>query len=591
MAAPTTLSMGRYRVLRRLGAGGMGEVYLATAVGPDGVQKQVAIKLVRDDLLASDELTRLFVEEAKVAFVLEHPNVVRAHEMGQVEGHHFLVMEYVDGVNLADLISARQQAGAGVVPLPIALYIGAQISRGLDYAHSLEGVEGHPLGIVHRDVSPANVLISRDGQVKVADFGLAKSALRSVHSRAGVVKGKLAYMPPEQLAGEEVGVQGDLYAVGATLYELLRGENPFGPLHEVNLASRLERVQIPRLDQGEHGVDGRLADLVHSCLADAPASRPSSARELCQGLERLARELGQVATDYDLADMVRGEASEAAGGESEAHPFDRVLGLELEQVGGEGHVSTYAAVEGSAGADALMQSFSSGPLEEPKSLAAEIGTTHEDPPRRLRLTFLVPLAALTLVVILLGVKLAGRAPSPGPAAATSPAPADMASPAADELAPQVASLRVEATPAGATVSVAGKERGTSPLTLQGLPAGRALRVVVRHPGHEPYDHEVTLEPGGTLLLQPALARVARPARAGAAARRSAGHGTLSVNSEPWSVVRVDGKKVGNTPLVGHRLRVGRHRISLHNPGTGQRYSGTVTIKKGKERRLSVTLKP
>ncbi len=345
MAPPSTLAMGRYRMLRRLGTGGMGEVYLATAEGPDGVQKQVAIKLVRDDLLSSSELTDLFVEEAKVAFVLTHPNVVHSYEMAQVDDHHFLVMEYVEGTNLADLLVRWREERGEPIPMGVSLYIGAQVARGLEYAHTLAGVEGHPLGIVHRDVSPGNVLISKDGQVKVADFGLAKSALRSVQSRAGVVKGKLAYMPPEQLAGEEVGVQGDLYALGATLYELLCGENPFGPLHEVDVGRRLERTVIPPLAERRSDLDPRVAELVHRCLAYRAEERPTSAREICRGLEQVAQGLGLSATDYDLAELISGEKEKPDQGPvGDAHPFDRVLGLELERVTEAGAESTYAAV-------------------------------------------------------------------------------------------------------------------------------------------------------------------------------------------------------------------------------------------------------
>ena len=592
MALEKDRQLGRYRILSRLGTGGMGEVYQALAVGPDGVEKAVAVKLVREDLLGHGELVRLFVEEAKVSFLLTHPNVVQTYEMGQVEEHFFLVMEFVDGTSLSSVLEQLDQP----VPAPFALYVTSQVVRGLDYAHSLRDHGGQALGIVHRDVSPSNVLVSWDGQVKVADFGLAKSTLRKMETQAGAIKGKLAYMAPEQLRGEEVDARGDLFSVGVMMYEMLAGQNPYGDLHEITLGRRLSHDAIKPLASAAPHLDAGVTAMVDRCLAEEPGARYGTARELARELDDLAQAHGLVSSDYQLAEFIgrvqelRREATPAP------HPFDRVLGMELERVAGQEALSTFIAVASSGKPFPEQETLITVDGMEPTE---PVGGTAVLPPPSGGATRWIVLATALMAFGFgsLGVwYVMSHRPDPTPARKTAAVKPDArptpAPPARKAAAEGTARLRVITRPPGATVSVDGKPRGVAPLTIPDLPADRKVRVKAYLEGRRPYDQQVTLEPGATLILQPELPLLrATPAKKKRPRRpRPTGYGTLSVNTEPWSVVYVDGARVGNTPLMRHRLPVGRHTVKLVNPGLKLSRQRPVIIRKDQDFTLSVSLR-
>ena len=192
---------GRYTLLRPLATGGMGEVFLAKHEGVAGFQKKVVIKKILPHLANDDNFVRRFIDEARLVVSLSHSNIVQVFDMGKEEGAYFIAMEYVDGVDLRILLKKNRALGKEL-PLPLALYVLAEVSAGLDYAHTREDEHGQNLRIVHRDISPSNVMLSKDGAVKLVDFGVAKSASRLNHSLSGSLRGKVRYMSPEQANGE-----------------------------------------------------------------------------------------------------------------------------------------------------------------------------------------------------------------------------------------------------------------------------------------------------------------------------------------------------------------------------------------------------
>jgi eukaryotic-like serine/threonine-protein kinase len=216
-------TFGDFRLIRPLATGGLWEVYLAEPArgGP-----RVALKLVQPSFAADEELVELLVEEAEIAARLDHPNVVQVLDLGSVGGVYYVAMEFIDGGDLCALLR-RHRDVRGEFPLAAALYLMAEVCAGLDYAHHQRDTDGRPLGIVHRDVTPQNILLSRAGQVKIGDFGIAKAALRARQTEAGVVKGKSQYFSPEQAWGDPVDARSDLFSAGLVLYEVLTGEPPY----------------------------------------------------------------------------------------------------------------------------------------------------------------------------------------------------------------------------------------------------------------------------------------------------------------------------------------------------------------------------
>ena len=219
-------SIGRYKVLEPLGEGGMAEVFRARLDGPMGFQKDLAIKRIRDSVVKKDEEhARSLINEARIGGRLKHPNVVEVYELGEDEGSYYIAMELVDGVSLRELLGTKTRVGPKI-PANVLLDIMIQICRGLAYAHSYETEEGERLPVVHRDVKPSNIMVTRDGSVKLMDFGIAKSEGNLFHTTAtGIAKGTPLYMSPEQLRGmRPLPAASDLFSLGAILFEMVTGE-------------------------------------------------------------------------------------------------------------------------------------------------------------------------------------------------------------------------------------------------------------------------------------------------------------------------------------------------------------------------------
>src|SRR6185369_2933204 len=223
------LRLGRYELIEPLGMGGMAEVFKARCFGPGGFERHVVIKRIQREHGADPDFMRMFVEEAKILGMLHHANVVQVYEFGEDRGTLFLALEYVDGPSLSRVLRTLFEAGRRMVPA-IAAYVGREVCRALDYVHRLSGPDGEPLGIIHRDVTPSNVMLTPAGAVKLLDFGVAKSGRSEGLTRAGTVKGKPAYLAPEQLdrrKAKAINGRVDLFALGVVLHEMLSLQHLF----------------------------------------------------------------------------------------------------------------------------------------------------------------------------------------------------------------------------------------------------------------------------------------------------------------------------------------------------------------------------
>jgi tetratricopeptide (TPR) repeat protein/tRNA A-37 threonylcarbamoyl transferase component Bud32 len=280
---------GKYTLIRKIGTGGMAEVFLARATVAQGLAKTVVIKKIHTAYARNRQFQNMFADEAKIALGLNHPNVVQVFDYGQVNDTLFLVLEYVEGL---DLLRVLQEAAKARVRLPYGLsaYIVQQLAKGLDYAHRKTDESGTPLGIVHRDISPQNVLVSWDGSVKIVDFGIARA--RDVHEEQGVIKGKFAYMSPEQARGEPVDCRSDVFAAGIVLYELVCAR----PLFHGKGKEALEMVKsgaIPRPRDFAPELSESLERTILRALAFHRGDRFQTARDLQHELGKFQLEWGQ----------------------------------------------------------------------------------------------------------------------------------------------------------------------------------------------------------------------------------------------------------------------------------------------------------
>ena len=304
---------GPYELLRRVGRGGMAEVFLAKAPSVQGQPRLVAVKRMHPQLSDDRAAVDMLVQEAKLCMRFDHPAIAQTFELGHHDGVWYFVMEYVDGVDLGALQHIVTALGERLDPVAVA-YIVARMARGLDHAHKMCGPDGRPLGIVHRDVSPQNVLISRRGEVKLIDFGVAKVAAKVEQTIAGVIKGKYAYMSPEQAAAQPLDARSDVFSLGICLFELLTTQglfrqketsSPFAVLHAVREAAIPSvRSLMPSLPQA-------LADVTDRCLTRDRTKRPASAAEVADALEAWLQEAAPTFGPDALAGLVAGILADA----------------------------------------------------------------------------------------------------------------------------------------------------------------------------------------------------------------------------------------------------------------------------------------
>jgi len=285
---PAPMRLGPYELLRRIATGGMAEVYLARRAGPHGFQKLVAVKRILPQYARDPDFVAMFVDEARVCARLGHPNIVQVFDFGEQDGELYMAMEYVDGTTGARVI--RAAAGRGEeIPLDACLHITLSILRALEYAHGARDDEGKPLSLVHRDVSPGNVLIDRSGAVKLTDFGIARAAEIERRTDAGQLKGKLGYMSPEQVVGRELDARSDIFTLGIVLAEMLILRPLFSGGKELDVLLRIRDADLSAIDRAGARVPDDLRAVLFRALSRDPMLRWPSASAFAEAIEEIVR--------------------------------------------------------------------------------------------------------------------------------------------------------------------------------------------------------------------------------------------------------------------------------------------------------------
>jgi serine/threonine-protein kinase len=295
-------TFGSYTVYEEIGHGGMASVHLAETKARDGTTRRVALKRLLPRVQSNRELVTAFVHEARLMRYLRHPNIAETFDQGRVYDSYFIAMEYVPGPTLKELV-AQCGATVGAVPMPIMLNLVAQICDALDHAHNLHDEQGKPLGIIHRDVSPANIILSNTGLVKLIDFGLAKANVHSADTEVGKLKGKFGYIAPEYISGE-LDARADLWAVGVVMYELLTSRRLFDGFDPMETMNRVRKLPIPRPSLANPRVSPELDALVMRALERAPARRWQTAAELRDAVHEVIEQPGMQVDNHHVIEWV-----------------------------------------------------------------------------------------------------------------------------------------------------------------------------------------------------------------------------------------------------------------------------------------------
>ncbi len=304
---------GKYLLFDKIATGGMAELYRAKMTGDEGFEKLIAVKKILPHLALEKELVDSFIDEAKLAAHLQHENIIRIYDFGTMEHDYFIAMEYLFGKNLRMVMDAAARR-EGTLPLEHVLFVIGRVCDGLDYSHDLTDLSGRPLKIIHRDISPPNVFLTYDGVVKIVDFGVAKAASKNTTTQSGIIKGKLAYMSPEQARGEEIDHRSDIFSVGILLYEMVTGERMFtGETMQV-LAKVREADFIPA-EELKPGLAPEIAALLKKALAPDRNERYQSCGEMLADVEECSYALNLRGSARSLAHYMQALFSELIGEE------------------------------------------------------------------------------------------------------------------------------------------------------------------------------------------------------------------------------------------------------------------------------------
>jgi hypothetical protein len=575
MAFPTQL--GRYRLIRRIGQGGMGDVYLAELEAAAGIRRQVAVKVLAERTQGTSPPAALLAE-ARLGAMLSHPNIVHLLDAGVDDGIAWFAMELVSGLSLSELF----KTSSGRLPPWVAARIVADAAAAVHALHQARDPAGKPLEIVHRDVSPHNLLISWDGNVKLADLGLARSALQPSATRSGVVKGKLGYMSPEQASGEAVDRRTDIFALGVVLWEALAWRRLFkGATYSETLAN-VVRCEIPALPAIWPDVPAPLAEIAARALERRPAQRFSTALEMRRELEAALAGSGLVIGATEVGQVLSALAPERVRQHERDQWNDRRASAALTKRAraARSNRAPYAAVAALAGGAAVAAAFvllrpSPAPERDRAARAPAAVAPAGVPaaaPAAARLAPPVAKAAVVPVAVApVGVPAAPAASVAAPPAAKAAAPVAVL-PVAKDAAPPAAKAAVVRR---AVLPVA-KALGPAPVVgIEGRNAPAAPPPAAPSPPRSRLP--------GPARAQPDAHRTAAPAPAGEL-------GAINVSASPtWAVIRLDGEDVGSTPTAIPGLRPGKHVVEAWPEGSGPALRRAVIVSPGRTTKVELTL--
>ncbi len=318
------VQFGKYILLDKIAAGGMAELYRAKITGVKGFEKLIAIKKILPHLTSEESLITSFIEEAKLAAFLQHPNIVQIYDFGNMEGKYFLAMEYLFGKDLKYVTNKSEQKNKPL-RLEDSLHIVARVCKGLNYAHTLKDFHGKSLNIIHRDIGPQNIFITYDGQVKIIDFGIAKAANQNTRTQADLIKGKVAYMSPEQAQGKQIDHRSDIFSIGILLYELVTRKRMFvGDTYQIYAKACKAEFEPP--ESAGKDLPSILHEILNKALAKKPGQRYQSADEMAADLDQcislLSFQPGSKTVSEYMKDLLNKEADTEERAMREAASFD-----------------------------------------------------------------------------------------------------------------------------------------------------------------------------------------------------------------------------------------------------------------------------
>jgi serine/threonine-protein kinase len=688
---------GKYTLIRKLAVGGMAELFLALQRSVAGFEKLIVVKRVLPHLAKDQAFVELLLAEARIAATLNHPNVAHIYDVGEVDGQFYIAMEHIHGEDLRSIVRQMKKVGVTAFPLEHTLAIVLGCCAGLAYAHEKRDLDGEPMNIVHRDVSPQNILITFTGDVKLVDFGIAKASRSSTteDGETGQIKGKVPYMSPEQAQGLPLDARSDIFSLGIILFELCTGKRLFRGANEVETLRMIVEGEYPRPRSLNPNLHPRLEEIILRSLEKDPNRRYQSARDMQSDLEdyireaqlkvsslslanwmqklfeeKLAQQREMLAQGLQLAEVI---AAQAAAEEEALRSQEATSSGVRSRQGSRAPLIVVALVAVAAAAGAVWWAATRRPPGPPTGPG--VITVRSDPPgaailidgqRRSERTP-ATLRQLPLGRYTVTITADGFVPYRQPVELTRTQPQATVSATLER--PSASTLgvaRVETTPPGARILLDGRDTelvtpATVPalepgvqhtiavskdgwvtqtvpfvveagqvqeirLTLERTPLGpqehllfvitdppearvqldthwyetgspyefripaRRYRLRVARDGFRTHERDITLRGGQQTELRIALERERpRPTQTQEPTHQAAGPGQVTIDARPWCNVTLDGRPLGQTPIVNRSVPAGQHTVVCTNPDLGRSRTQTIEVRPGETTRTRITL--
>ena len=617
---------GKYYLLELINVGGMAEVFKAKMFGVEGFEKIVAIKRILPEVAEDAEFIKMFVDEAKIAVKLQHPNVVQIFELGKIEDSYFIAMELINGKDLKTIRKRLKRVDL-LMPVEQSAYIISQVCDGLDYAHRKTDEKMNPLNIVHRDISPQNMIVSYEGTVKLIDFGIAKAKSKSTKTQVGMLKGKFSYMSPEQVSGQPIDRRSDIFSLGVVFFEMLTGKRLFLGKNDVETLEKIRKAEVLPPSVFNSAVPPELDRIVLKALAKDREDRYQWASEFSEDLKKFSYSSGKSFSRQDMmnfmSEFFADELEEETAKLEEYHKIKKPAEMPLREA-------------------TQLDRRDATSVDDEKSVIHTASSS-----KKLALLFAAVVVALGFVISLFVVMSGNKKEKTSlivdsnekktivvvdentmyQKRCETPCVIDGLLAGQHEISfskngfvdvkesiflskgdnvekfvkmyrigEQKTMITVKSDPDGAALYINDKKvQAATPTIVNDIPVGLDIVVRVEKHGYFPYEENIGKVPANmnkevSVILKPkntsAHSKSKKSDKSSKSSVVDSGEPAfLTINSMPWANIYIDGKLIGSTPISKHKLPSGSYKIQFKNPKSGIDKTIPVELKPGETKRL------
>jgi len=618
---------GKYYLLELINVGGMAEVFKAKMFGVEGFEKIVAIKKILPEVAEDQEFIKMFIDEAKISVRLQHPSIVQILELGNIDDTFFIAMELVNGKDIKTVRKRLKRVDL-LMPVEQSAYTIAQVCEGLDYAHRKTDDKMNSLNIVHRDISPQNMIVSYEGTVKLIDFGIAKAKSKSTKTQAGMLKGKFSYMSPEQVSGQPIDRRSDIFSLGVVFFEMLTGKRLFLGKNDVETLEKIRKAEVPPPSVFNSTVPPEIDRIVFKALAKDREERYQWASEFAEDLKKFSYSSGKNFTRQDMMSFM-GEffADEL---EEETAKLEEYKKLEKPTALSRPNGSYHASMPAEEGTDDIIIPTASSKGKKFAAFLAVIailvaivyfGMDILKQKKDTASLLVDSSEQKTIVILNQGTMYQKRCETPCKIEGILPGTHELELkkpgfvPSKQsvvlkkgetltkvvkmyKIGEQKTMLTIKSDPDGATLYINEKKTSAITPTVVNIPVGLEIKIRAEKAGYFPVEQNIGMVAANinkeiSLILKPMKGsktkKAKRKQKASSRTKKNkapkSGKAFISINSRPWANVYIDGKLIKSTPIIKHPIDPGKHKVHFKNKKFNINKVYPVTIRNSEHKRI------